>query len=53
MNISIIGGDLRIARLAEMYAKENYNIYTYGLEDFFNKKKKETWFPARIGRDFL
>lgn len=39
MNISIIGGDLRIARLAEMYAKENYNIYTYGLENFFNKKK--------------
>ena len=39
MNISIMGGDLRIARLAEMYAKENYNIYTYGLENFFNKKK--------------
>ena len=36
MNISIIGGDLRIARLAEMYAKEEYHIYTYGLEKYFN-----------------
>ena len=36
MNISIIGGDLRIARLAEMYAKEEYYIYTYGLEKYFN-----------------
>lgn len=40
MDISIIGGDLRIVRLTEMYAKENYNIYTYGLENFFNKKQK-------------
>lgn len=39
MNISIIGGDLRIVRLIEIYAKENYNIYTYGLENFFNKKQ--------------
>ena len=40
MDISIIGGDLRIVRLTEMYAKENYNIYTYGLEKFFNKKQR-------------
>lgn len=32
MNISLIGGDLRIARLAEMYAKEGNLVYTYGLE---------------------
>ena len=32
MNISIIGGDLRIARLAEMYAKEDNMVYTYGLD---------------------
>ena len=35
MNISIIGGDLRIARLAQMYSKEGNYVYTYGLEDFF------------------
>lgn len=39
MNISIIGGDLRIIRLAEMYAKDNYNVYTYGLEKYFDKEK--------------
>ncbi len=39
MNISIVGGDLRIVRLAEMYAKEKEinNIYTYGLEKYFEK----------------
>ena len=35
MNISIIGGDLRIARLAQICSKEGKNVYTYGLEDFF------------------
>ena len=35
MNISIIGGDLRIIRLAEMYARENNNVYVYGLEKYF------------------
>lgn len=35
MNISIIGGDLRIIRLAQMYAKEVKNVYTYGLEKYF------------------
>ena len=37
MNISIIGGDLRIVRLAEMYAKEGKQVYTYGLEKYFDK----------------
>ena len=39
MNISIIGGDLRIAKLAEMYSndKENINIFTYGLEKYFKE----------------
>lgn len=37
MEISIIGGDLRIVRLAEMYAKEKYKIFTYGLEKYFDK----------------
>ena len=39
MNISIIGGDLRIAKLAEMYSndKEGINIFTYGLEKYFEK----------------
>ena len=35
MNISIIGGDLRIIRLAQKYAKEVKNVYTYGLENYF------------------
>lgn len=38
MDISIIGGDLRIARLAEMYAKEKNKIFTYGMEKYFNQK---------------
>ena len=37
MEISIIGGDLRIVRLAEMYAKEKYKVFTYGLEKYFDK----------------
>ena len=40
MNIGIIGGDLRIIRLAEMYAKENNKVYTYGLEKYFDLKKQ-------------
>ena len=39
MNISIIGGDLRIIRLAELYAEEGKNIYTYGLEKYFDANK--------------
>ena len=38
MNISIIGGDLRIIRLAEMYAQEGkmlYMLYMYGFEKYF------------------
>lgn len=31
-NISIIGGDLRIVKLAEMLAKDGFKIKTYGLE---------------------
>ena len=31
-HISIIGGDLRIVKLAEMLAKEGNKIYVYGLE---------------------
>ena len=38
MNISIIGGDLRIVRLAEMYAEEGKKVYTYGLEKYFDKE---------------
>ena len=30
--ISIIGGDLRIKKLAEMMAKDGINVYTYGLD---------------------
>ena len=31
-NISVIGGDLRIVKLIEILAKDDYKIYTYGLE---------------------
>ena len=41
MDISVIGGDLRIVRLVEMYSNEEKidNIYTYGLEKYFGKAK--------------
>lgn len=32
--IGIIGGDLRIIRLAEILTKENYLVYIYGLEKY-------------------
>ena len=31
--IAIIGGDLRIVTLAKMFAKEDFEVYTYGLEN--------------------
>lgn len=40
MDFSIIGGDLRIAKVAEMYAKEKYKVYTYGMEKYFEKKSQ-------------
>ena len=36
--IAIIGGDLRIVKLAEMLAKEENEIYVYGLEQAENLK---------------
>ena len=43
MDISVIGGDLRIIRLAEMYSKEKWveNIYTYGLEKYLKNNIEE------------
>ena len=32
-NISIIGGDLRIVKLAELLAKDNFKIKTYAIEE--------------------
>lgn len=42
MKISIIGGDLRIAKLAEILSEDNFEVYTYGLEqsDVVNKNEK-------------
>lgn len=40
MNISIIGGDLRIIRLAQIYAKEGKKVYTYGLERYFENNSE-------------
>ena len=31
-NISVIGGDLRIVKLIELLAKDNYNVFIYALE---------------------
>lgn len=41
-NISIIGGDLRIVKLAEMLAKDNFKIKTYALDkaEDLNKMQK-------------
>ena len=33
LKLSVIGGDLRIVKLIEMLAKEDYLIYTYGIEN--------------------
>lgn len=38
--IGIIGGDLRIIRLTQMLAQENYYIYTYGLDKYNFENKK-------------
>lgn len=35
MEVSIIGGDLRIVRLVEEYVKENVKTYVYGLDKYF------------------
>ena len=37
--IGIIGGDLRIIRLAEILTKEDYLVYTYGLEEYIFLEK--------------
>lgn len=40
-NFAIIGGDLRIIKLAQMLAKDGNNIYTYGLEKSKELKSKD------------
>lgn len=32
MNLSVIGGDLRIVKLIEMLCNDGYTVYTYGIE---------------------
>ena len=39
--IAVIGGDLRIVKLAEMLAKENFEINSYAMEK--SKSIKETF----------
>jgi len=36
--ISVIGGDLRIVKLAELYVQENNLVYSYGQEKYFLEK---------------
>lgn len=36
MSVSIIGGDLRMIRLAQLYSKEQ-KVYTYGFEKYFEE----------------
>ena len=38
MSISVIGGDLRIIRLIEMYIKDGVQIFSFGHEKYFNNK---------------
>ena len=33
LNLLVVGGDLRIVKLVEMLAKENFMLYTYGVEN--------------------
>jgi len=35
----MIGGDLRIALLAELFSQEDWQVYTYGLEQYETKEK--------------
>ena len=41
MDISVIGGDLRIVRLVEMYEAENDVLYTFGLEKYFESSSDQ------------
>lgn len=41
MNISIIGGDLRNVRLAELYCCQGDNVYVYGLENYKWQQQEE------------
>ncbi len=45
-NIAIIGGDLRIVKLAEMLTKENFFIKTYALEKAESLKKISNILPC-------
>ena len=45
-NFAIIGGDLRIIKLAKMLAKDGNKVYTYGLEKAEELKNEE-------GKDYL
>jgi len=40
-SIGIIGGDLRIIKLAEMIEKDGYSVYTYGIEKMENADLKK------------
>lgn len=40
MKISVIGGDLRIVKLSQIYAKEKNTVYTYGMEKYFNQNNQ-------------
>ena len=40
-NFAIIGGDLRIIKLAKMLAKDGNKVYTYGLEKAEELKNEE------------
>lgn len=41
VNFTIIGGDLRIIKLAKMFASDGINVYTYGLEKSEELKENE------------
>ena len=48
--LSIIGGDLRIVNLIDLLAKDDFLIYTYGLENSEDLEEKENIKRCEIGR---
>lgn len=49
-NIAVIGGDLRVVKLIELFEKDHYQVHTYGLEKADSLKKcSQVTFYKTIG----
>lgn len=51
--ISVVGGDLRNVKLAEMLAEEGMQVYTYGLEQDENIQRNEQIIKCDLVRDAM